>query len=134
MARAPVSDPTAGPARGPAVRAVLTVGAVETEYLRCGSGRPALVLSSALAAAIEAGDVPPALRAMRLIVPTHTTLEALAAPTDPSRTALDVWMRGMIDGLGLCGLTVVVAPSLVHDVLAFADANPNEIVQVITDG
>lgn len=134
MARASVSDATAGPVRGPALRAVLTVGAVETEYLRCGSGRPALVLSPAVAAAIEAGDVPPALREMRLIVPVHTTIEALAAPVDPTRTALDVWLRGMIDGLGLCGLTVVVAPPLLRDILAFAEVHPSEIVQVITDG
>lgn len=120
--------------RGPALRAVLTVGAVETEYLRCGSGPPALVLSPALAAAIEAGDVPPAWRGMRLIVPVHTTIEALATPAESARSAVHVWLRGMIDGLGLHGLTVVVAPPLARDLLAFADAHPHEIVRVVIDG
>ncbi len=129
-----MSDSTAGSARGHALRAVLTVGAVETEYLRCGSGRPALVLSPVLAAAIEAGDVPPAWRGMRLIVPVHTTIEALGAPEDPTESVLGSWLRGMLDGLGLGSLTVVVAPSLARDVLDFAKANPNEIVRVIIDG
>lgn len=129
-----MSDAIGVPARGPALRAVLTVGAVETEYLRCGSGRPALVLSPALAAAIEAGDVPPVLREMRLIVPVHTTIAALAAPADAAHSALGVWLRGMIDGLGLEGLTVVVAPSLAPELRAFAEAHPTEIERVVVAG
>ncbi len=134
MARASVTGPAGGPARGAALRAVLTVGAVETEYLRWGSGRPALVLSPALAAAIEAGDVPPSLREMRLIVPVHTTIEALAAPADAAHSVLGAWLRGMIDGLGLDGLTVVVAPSLAPELGAFAAAHPNEILRVVVAG
>lgn len=122
-----------GPVRGPALRAVLTVGAVETEYLRCGSGRPVLVLHPALAEAIEAGDVPSGLRDARLIVPVHTTVAALASPRSDA-APFDLWLRGLIDGLGLSGLTVMVAPPLAREVSAFAAAHPEEIVRVVVDG
>jgi hypothetical protein len=134
VASAPVSDPTGAPVRGPVLRAVLTVGAVETEYLRCGAGRPVLVLSPALAAAIEAGAVPPTLRDVRLIVPMHTSIDALASPRDATQSVLAVWLRGMIDGLGLGGLTVVATPALAAEVRRFAEANPSEAVAVVVDG
>lgn len=137
-----MSDRAEHPARAGAARAALTVGTVETEYLRCGSGRPVLVLDPRLTAAIAASEVPLELRDRRLIAPLRTTIEALATPVSAvgaasaaaSAAAFDSWLRGMIDGLGLSDLTVLVVPSLEADVRRFVAANPGEIAQVIATG
>ncbi len=130
-----MSERPEGPARAAAARAALTVGMVETEYLRCGSGRAVLVLDPALTAAIESCEVPPALRGVRLIAPLRTTIEALATPVAAgSAGAFDAWLRGMIDGLGLADLTVMVVPALEADVRRFVAAHPGEIAEVIATG
>ncbi len=115
--------------RAAPARAALTVGSVETEYVRCGSGPPVLVLAPALAAEVERGRIPEAFRAHRLIVPTRTTIDALAMPASGAPFAR--WLRGMIDGLGLDQLTVVVSHALADEVRRFSAANPGEIVDVI---
>lgn len=116
-----------GPRATPA-RAALTVGSVETEYLRTGAGRPVLILTPAIAAAVERGRIPDSLRDCRLIVPTRTTIDALAMPADGAPFAH--WLRGLIDGLGLDRLTVVASLALADEVRRFAAANPGEIVEV----
>lgn len=130
-----MSDQAEVIARALPARATLMVGAVETEYLRCGAGEPVLVLDPALAAAVRAGRVPARWQANRLFVPERTTIDALAMRvTDEARGAVrapfERWLRGMIDGLGLSATTVVVSRSLEDEVRRFAAAHPGEIVRV----
>ncbi len=130
-----MSDQPEVVARALPARATLMVGAVETEYLRCGGGDPVIVLDPGLAAAVRAGRVPARWQANRLFVPERTTIDALAMRvTDEARGAVrapfERWLRGMIDGLGLSAITVVVSRSLECEVLRFAAAHPGEIVRV----
>ncbi len=131
-----MSDPTAGVARSLPARATLMVGAIETEYLRCGAGAPVLVLDPVLAAAVRVGRVPAEWARHRLIVPERATIDALALPAaDALHAAVHApfatWLRGMIDGLGLAALIVVVSTPLVDEVRRFAAENPGEIERVV---
>lgn len=135
MAAAPLNEPHLDGARAMPARASVTVGAVETEYLRVGAGTPVLVLDHALAAAVRRGEVPGAWRAHRLVVPERTTIDALAAPADGhGPTPFDAWLRGMIDGLGLAACTVVASAPLAAEVLRFATRHPDEVVRVLVPG
>lgn len=130
-----MSDHAEAVARALPARATLMVGAVETEYLRCGAGEPVLVLDPTLASAVRAGRVPARWRANRLVVPERTTIDTLAThSTDELRNVVrapfDTWLRGMIDGLGLSAITVVVSPALEGEVRRFAAAHAGEIVRV----
>ena len=59
--------------------------------------RPVLVLDSALAAVIDAGDMPAALRQRRVIAPLRMTIEALVVSAMPGTVhPFDAWLRGMI--------------------------------------
>lgn len=127
-----MTDPAHEDARAMVVRASLSVGAVETEYLRAGAGPPVVILDPWLAAAVHGGTIPDPWRGHRLIVPMHATIEALAAPADArTATPFDAWMRGLLDGLGLTGTTVVVGAALEREVRRFGEQNPGEIARIV---
>lgn len=127
-----MTDQVKDAVRAQPARAALTVGAVETEYLRFGSGHPVVVLDPALAARVDAGAVPARWQGHRLIVPTRTTIDVLAMPpAERGDAPFDAWMRGLIDGLGLSAITVVVAPRLTAEVRRFAARYPGEIVGIL---
>lgn len=128
-----MSDISDRGARAQPACASLTVGAVETEYLRTGSGPVVVVLEPRLAAQVRAGAVPEVWAAHRLIVPTRTTVEALVLTDARGGSAFDAWFRGLLDGLGLSAVTVVVAPSLARDVERFAAAHPDDVDRVVVD-
>lgn len=120
-----------GPARAEPARAALTVGAVETEYLRVGNGAPVLVLDPRLAATIAAGEPPSDWSGHRLIVPVGTTIAALAPSAAHPDDPFGAWLRGFLDGLGLAAVTIVVSPPLEAAVRRFADDNPGEIARIL---
>ncbi len=124
-------DDTAARERVVMSRAVVSVGAVETEYLGGGRGAPVVILDPELALAAESGRIPASLRGGRVIVPLHTSVGALASPSRDGGPAFDVWWRGFVDGLGLSGVTVVVPSAFEADVRRLADASPGEIVRII---
>lgn len=117
-------------ARTTAVRAALTIGPVETEYLRVGAGAAVVVLAPGLAGAVQQGEVPAAWQGRRLIVPLRTTIAALATH-DGAPSPLAAWLRGLLDGLGIGAVTLVVPPPLEGEVRRFAASHPGEVERVV---
>ncbi len=112
------------------VRAALTIGPVETEYLRVGTGTAVVVLAPVLAGEVQRGAVPPAWQGRRLIVPLHTTIAALA-PGDDAPSPFARWLRGLLDGLGLEGVILAASPSLEAEARRFAAAHAGEVERVV---
>lgn len=111
--------------------ASLTVGPVETEYLRVGNGPVVVVLDPRLAARVRDGATPDGWAAHRLIVPMRTTIEALVLPDEGRGTVFDAWFRGLLDGLGLAAVTVLAAPAIAREVERFAGAHPGDVACVV---
>lgn len=88
------------------IEAVVQVGARETRYLRCGRGERVVV--------VLAGQEDERLRLMRRYAVGHCVIapvphQADAAPA-AAADALEQWLRGVIDGLGLDVPAVVLTP------------------------
>ena len=97
------------------IEAVVQVGAQETRYLRCGRGESVVV--------VLAGDTEERLRliqryaaAHRVIAPVpHAPVAGVAGAEEPAgqggeAAALEEWLLGVIDGLGLELPAVFLAP------------------------
>jgi hypothetical protein len=93
---------------GQVIEAVVQVGAHETRYLRCGRG-PRTVIVLAGSADDRAALVGGFGGEYRVIAPATDAFTALTAAAAP---AVAVWLRGIIDGLGLERPTVALAPDL----------------------
>jgi hypothetical protein len=93
---------------GAIIEAVVQVGVAETRYLRCGRGARPIVILAEDAAARDAlmqrfGDE------YRVIAPVS---DGCTAPAPADVTALEQWLRGVIDGLGLVRPAVALSPGM----------------------
>lgn len=80
------------------IEAVVQVGAAETRYLRCGRGARVIV--------VLAGDEHERLRLVRRFALGHCVIAPVLRPTTAVQprdggAGMEVWLRGVIDGLGL---------------------------------
>lgn len=78
------------------IEAVVQVGAQVTPYLRCGRGTPVVILAE---------DAHERSRLVRLLGEQFCAV----APAPPGRRRLGLWLREVIDGLGLAEPALVVA-------------------------
>lgn len=120
----PRTTPAAAGPREPA-HAVLTAGGIETPYLRVGTGRTVLVLRAG-----DRGDAPSP------IVAALADRFRVIAPVPPARLAdggddaFHAWLRDLLDGLGLDGVTLVADGAIAAPALAFALADPLRVRRV----
>jgi hypothetical protein len=119
-----------GPARPenatvPNIRAVVHTGATETAYRRAGSGPPVLLLL---------GDGPDSPRAIALIEALAGSCRVIAPESpEPAYSAHArrrsgghaVWLRDLMDGLGLVRPCIIADDRFALSALAFTLADPH---------
>ena len=110
------------------VRALVTVGPLDTEYLRGGRGAPLLVLGA------DAGDprhaaLLGALAAHFRVLAPASASGALAGATGDDAFAR--WMLGFLDCLGVECATVVAAGASAAAAQRFAAAEPARVRRVV---
>ena len=99
------------PARSAAMKATLSAGTVDTEYLRCGSGRVVVALvAPELRARLLDGLAPH----RRLIMPITGTAHAAGAPS------FSTWLRDFLEGIGASSASLVVTDPACADAIEFA--------------
>ncbi len=117
--------PLAPPERGEPTRAVLTAGGVETAYVRVGAGAPVVLLR----AGTDDGAPSPLALALadrfRVLAPVPP---ATLATNDGD--AFAVWLRDVLDGLGVDGATIVAEGAMAPPALAFALADPLRVRRI----
>ena len=104
---------------GAPVLASVTVGGVDTEYLRCGRG-PALILLTERGDEAWTGGVVQELSRDFLVL----------APRRPTGISFAEWLAGFLDGLGITRATIVAEGSELAPALAFADADSLRVARV----
>lgn len=94
---------------GSPARALVCVGAEETEYLRAGCGAVVVLLTGEY-------DGPAALELIALLSGAFLVI----APRVPRGTGLSDWLSRVMDGLGLVCASIVAETPFIVDVLRFA--------------
>jgi hypothetical protein len=105
------------------VEAIVQTGSVETAYRRAGRGRPILLLVDGTAAERD--------RLFSKLAGTSLVVEPIL-PRPPAEWA--VWLRGVVDGLGLDHPDLVVTDGWVAAAEAFVRADPDRAGRVIRIG
>lgn len=107
------------------VTAWVRIGTVETQYRRIGSGPPVLLL------VVPTGDPPVTLtERWRFLLPIDASNDTGVASLDA--TSFGRWLGDFLEGLGLCGVHVVVPPTLATDLAALHLADPDRVLRVLT--
>lgn len=116
-------------------RASVCCDAVETEYLRAGRGAPIVYIGSSATADDERSAVLLSLAShFRVIVPLLESAPAILVPDDGLATSFALWLRGVLDGLGILAAGFVVERPVACAMLAFARANPDFVERVVLLG
>ena len=100
---------SAGARAGSPARALVCVGAEETEYLRAGCGAVVVLLTAEY-------DGPAALELIALLSAAFLVI----APRVPRAVAFNVWLANLLDGLGFARASIVAETAFTADVLRFA--------------
>ena len=116
-------------------RASVCCDAVETEYLRAGRGAPIVYIGSSATADDERAAVLLSLAShFRVIVPLLESAPAILVPDDCLTTPFALWLRGVLDGLGILAAGFVVERPAACAMLAFARTNPDFVERVVLLG
>ena len=99
------------PARSAAMKATLSAGSVDTEYLRCGSGRVVVAL---VAPALRERLLDALAPHCRVIMPLATTPAAHRSPS------FSTWLRDFLEGIGASSAALVVTDPACADAIEFA--------------
>lgn len=102
------------------IEAVVQIGSAETPYRRGGRGAAVLLLAS--------GSATERTRVFQRLTASHLVIEPLALPAPED---WPVWLRGVVDGLGLVRPDLVVSPDLAPAADAFAAGDPERAGRVI---
>jgi hypothetical protein len=107
------------------VRAILSAGEIETEYLRGGHGRVVILvvtreLRHPLFVALASG--------CRVIMPVATTpaIDGSASPSSWSG-----WLHDFLEGLGSTSVTLVVADPACQEAVRFVEEHPTQIERLV---
>jgi hypothetical protein len=89
-------------------RVSVVVGAIETSYRRAGRG-PTVVVLTGGSAFPPTGDeaLRPLTDRVRVVVPDHTTISALAVSPSVEETPFGHWLRGFLEGIGADDVRVI---------------------------
>jgi hypothetical protein len=128
-----VSDPRDTVARVDVARAAVTVGAVETSYVRVGSG-PVVVLLDERAGEAEVSALAPLTARARCIVPDRTTIFALSAPGHVGETPFGRWLGGFLEGLGIYDVSIVAPSFLGGELRRFVESHRGVVSCIVLRG
>ena len=103
------------------VRATVLAGGVETEYHRCGSGSPVVLLL------MDSGD-PDRDRTMRVL----SSRARVIAPRIPAAVDFSSWLRDFLDGVGVEPVHIVATTAFEVPAREFAASDPTRIEQLST--
>jgi pimeloyl-ACP methyl ester carboxylesterase len=112
------------------IEAVVQIGSVETAYRRAGSGRTVLLLVGEGDAAVDWLFEQLAVR-FRTIAPLRP-----GGIDEGGYATLDLWLRGLIDGLGLQRPALVAGVADARSLLRFATIDPERVdrIALVVDG
>ena len=108
------------------IEAVVQTGSVETVYRRAGCG-PAVLLLAARTVGEAAGLFDRLAECCRVYAPVLP--DGAAGAGCPG--SLELWLRGLIDGLGLTSPAVVARATLAAPLLHFAMADPGRVGRIL---
>lgn len=124
----------ASPPPVPVAEAVLSSGGAETRYLRAGVGSPVVLLAEPSESGPAGGQLFEALaRSFRVIRPELPPRAArdFTSGTGAPIPATPVWLRGVIDGLGLGRCALVAEGALCLSAIWFALIDPFRVGQLV---
>lgn len=125
-------EPAAVPAMPEVIDAIVQAGRVETPYCCAGRGRRILVLSSRTTADPLIHEVFSALAPrFRVLAPTCTPAGRDSAALLAGGAGAAVWLRDVMDGLGLTRPSIVADECVGITALSFALSDPERVDRLV---